>query len=238
MHALIDGDVLKYSCGFASDANARKEGLEHESLNFCLHLVNKKIKTILEACGADSHTIFLSNTGSYRTDAFPEYKANRDPTHRPHWYKELGEFLEIRHKAVYSAIGDEADDALGIAQMSGADTIICTVDKDLNMIPGWHYNWSPKNWDKGNYQVSDLEGNRFFYKQLLTGDSTDNIPGLFKYKGVKASAKLSGVIDELYTAEDMYKYVLDLYNGDAEHTNMIARLLWIKRTDAQWTPPN
>jgi len=242
--ALIDGDVLCYEGGFASDAGARAQGMPHEPLSFCLNGVKEKINSLRNIVEADDVLIFLSNPATgYRVEAFPEYKANRDPTHRPHWYKEIKEYLLDKHQAVLSEPGDEADDALGIAQTEmikeGAYMpVLCTKDKDLDMIPGWHYNWSKNRKDNGLYYVNELEANKIFYKQVLTGDSTDNIPGMFKILGKKATAKWRSPIDDMHTEKEMYEYVLGVYK-DSHIVQQIANLVWIKRgVGVGWSVPS
>lgn len=54
-------------------------------------------------------------------------------------------------------------------------TVICTKDKDLDMISGLHYNWTK---DKEPYEVSEQQALKAFYSQLLTGDRVDNIQGI------------------------------------------------------------
>lgn len=242
MIALIDGDVLKYQCGFASDAQAKKLGLPHEDLSFCLHGVSETIKSIVKVVGADDYVVFVSGPLSYRKDSFPDYKANRDPTHKPHWYKEIDEYLFKRHNAVYSEEGDEADDAMGIAQCipfsaKPDDTIICTIDKDLDCIPGWHYNFSKTRKENGVYFIEEEEANRFFYKQILTGDSTDNIPGMWKKLGKKATSKYTAPLDKMDDPADMFAHVVSCYDGDVEWVKWVGNLVWIKRTDdGLWLP--
>ena len=99
-------------------------------------------------------------------------------------------------------VGQEADDALSIAACTLGHGI-ATIDKDLDGCPGWHYNWAKEN----IYYVTEVEANRFFYTQMLTGDSTDNIPGLFKRTGKKAMAKVKAPLAELTDPADMYAYV-------------------------------
>jgi hypothetical protein len=68
--------------------------------------------------------------------------------------------------------GFEADDALALAQTE--DTIICSIDKDLLMVPGRHYNWRKEEFTDVTYE----SGVKWFCTQLLQGDwSTDSIIG-------------------------------------------------------------
>lgn len=254
MRALLDGDVLIYRAGFASDANAKREYIasngsvegydpkeHHEPLVNALQMAKQTINGILEAVNANDYTVVISHPVNYREGFFPEYKMNRDITHKPFWYKEIGNYLFDKHAAVYSEQGDEADDMLGILQMEALsndeDTIICSIDKDLNMIPGLHYNFSPKNIEKGVYEMQDPEALRLFYQQLVTGDSSDNIPGIFKHSGIKAAKKLLEPIEELTRGPEMYEYVLDLFKGDKAHVDLMGKLLWIKRDKNWWRAP-
>ena len=261
MQALIDGDVVIYAAGFASDAAAKRvvqqqigdskeaweeyvaiHGVPHEPLNYCLHSVNEKVASVMDAVDGTRRRIFLSHPVNFRESWFPDYKMNRDLTHKPFWYDEIKDYLIDKMGAEYSELGDEADDALGIAQMEalkrGRDTIICTNDKDLDMIPGLHYNWSKSRVENGVYEVDEVEAIRFFYTQLITGDSTDNIPGLFKHTGKKATAAIKAPIQTMYSEAEMYHYVVkEVYKGDRDFVCMIAPLLWIKRSNELWQPP-
>lgn len=237
MIALIDGDVLKYSCGFASDAQAKKLGEDYEELRFCLNGVNKTIDSILSTTGATEYVPFVSHPVNSRKALYPEYKANRDPLHKPYWFSQIHEFLFSRHGARLSEEGDEADDAMGITQcLNIEETIICTIDKDLDCVPGWHYNFSKNRKESGVYYVEEEQANRFFYKQILKGDSADNIPGLFRKMGQKATQKWLAPIDEMTSTTEMYEYVVECY-GDEDWVKWVGTLLWIKRTeDGLWLP--
>lgn len=239
MLALIDGDVLLYACGFASDAGAKANGQVHEDLAFCLHGVNETIKSILKNSGCETYQVFLSSPVNSRAEVYPEYKANRDELHKPHWYKEIRTHLLDRHYAVFSDEGDEADDALGIAQCSGiyGPTVICSIDKDLDMIPGLHYNFSKTKKALGVYDIDPVESLRIFYRQMLKGDSVDNIPGLFRHKGIKCTQKILAPLDAMTDERDMYQHVLEHYEGDEAHLALIGKLLWIKRDEQDWQAP-
>ena len=237
MIALIDGDILVYECGFSSDANAKKEYLEahlakhkeqlrpeeleeyldaREPVEYALKIVKNKLAELIEMVEADSFEIYITGDDNYRMEILPDYKANRDPTHKPHWYKEIKEYL-INFQGAIVVEGIEADDILGIRQCEETDdwTCICSKDKDLDCIPGWHYNWSPSKVELGVYWVEEVEALRFFYTQCLTGDTTDNIPGIFKLTGKKATKKLKEPLQRMYTELEMYNHVKEAY-GDVD----------------------
>ena len=197
MKALLDGDILVYRVGFG--ANDETEGIARSRMD-------ESIEKILEAVRADSYEVFLtsSDKSNYRHAIFPDYKANRKapkPTH----YDLLRDYLVSEHKAEM-VHGQEADDAMAIAQvLAGKDTIICTIDKDLDQIPGWHYNFV-----KGlKYKVTEFEGLLKLYTQLLMGDAVDNIKGIPGIGPKKAEKLLEGCISE----QDMYNAVEAAYKA-------------------------
>ena len=121
------------------------------------------------------------------------------------------------------------------------ETVICTRDKDLDMVPGHHYNWGAgKQREKDMWYQDVTSGLQCFYKQLLTGDTVDNIAGLF---GVgKSSTLLRRCADESCEL-DMYMLVLTEYRkrfGSYAEQFILenARLLWMrKEEDELWNPP-
>jgi hypothetical protein len=124
------------------------------------------------------------------------YKGNRDRTHRPTYEKELRDYI-IEHWDTTVAEGEEADDLLGIEQTRlGDNSIIVTLDKDLDQIPGMKHNFM---YDR-TYEVTPEQAATNFHIQLLMGDTTDNIPGLPGIgigKARKALHGLSGASEEL-----------------------------------------
>lgn len=250
MHALLDGDVLLYKSGFASDANAKREYIDrfgdaegydpkehHEPLANALQMTKQTLNGILDAVRAKEYTVVISHPVNYREGFFPDYKMNRDITHKPYWYKEIGEYLFQHHGAVYSEQGDEADDMLGILQMEALvndeQTVICSIDKDLQGVPGLHYNFSPKNIERGVFEVSPVEASRNFYRQILTGDTSDNIPGMYKKLGIKASKKYLSPLESMTRDPEMERYVRDIYKDD-RFVDVMGTLLYIKREPGRW----
>ncbi len=128
--------------------------------------------------------------------------------------------------------GQEADDAIGIRAYEMEDVedyIIMSIDKDLDMIRGWHYNFIKNT----KYLINDQEAIKHFYTQILTGDRVDNIVGL---KGV-GPKKAEKILQDCVTEADMYKAVLEAYDNDEERVLENGQLLWIRRKENQiWSP--
>jgi len=202
------------------------------------------IKRILLRTNADEYQLYLTGKGNFREDiaTIKVYKGNRDSSHKPHHYDALTRYLTENWGAI-TVEGIEADDAMSTEQWVSnirkyTNTCIATIDKDLNGTPGWHYNWN----QDVLYWVTEEDAYTWFYCQLITGDTTDNIqgvPGAGKAKAYK-------VLSSCETEEDMYWAVLDLYQAyygalgykpmDALIEN--ARLLYMLRDpDQMWNPP-
>ena len=106
-------------------------------------------------------------------------------------------------------------------------SIICSVDKDLHQIAGLHYNWVKEEYR----EVSEHEALKYFYTQLLTGDSADNIKGVWKCGPVKAAAILAGLEGN---ERAMFNAVREAYGQDDE-MKLNGRCLWIyKKPDDDW----
>ena len=105
------------------------------------------------------------------------------------------------------------------------------IDKDLNQLRGWHYNYRKKE----KYFVSEEEGLRAFYLQILVGDRVDNIIGL---KGI-GPVKAEKIIKDCKTEEELYSTVLKAYDGDTKRVLENGQLLWLQRTEGElWMPPS
>jgi len=226
--AFIDGDIIAYSVGFA----ANKDPVQN-----ALHSVKIMIRSMLEATGADSYRVYLTGDGNYREEiaTIQPYKGNRK-SDKPIHYEAIRDYLVNAYDAVIID-GKEADDAMGIAQTNALKnkehSVICTIDKDLNMIAGEHYNWRRADL----YNVNQSQADLFFMRQLLEGDRVDNIPGIPGYGPKKAQA----VIDSSENMSDLYWNILDIYSVhyDKPFEAMMenANLLWIQREeDKLWNP--
>jgi len=128
-------------------------------------------------------------------------------------------------------VGQEADDAIAIrATELGPDTIIASIDKDFLQVPCVHYNFMRDTFTRS----SEFYGLKRFYSQILTGDITDNIVGLYKV-GPKTAEKM---LKDCETEKDLWETCVKAYDGDTDRVVENARLLWLRRYEGQmWEPP-
>lgn len=208
MKALLDGDIFCYRTAAAS---------EDADENICILRLDRFIRSTLHSTQADEYEIYITGENNFRYKVFPEYKANRKDVVKPKWLKACQDFVKSEWNAV-AAHGCEADDHLGINQSE--NTIICSIDKDLKMIPGNHFNPVTEEL----IQVGQFEGLKNFYMQLLTGDRSDGIRGLDNVGPKKAAKYLEGC----ETEQDLFDVCRNLYNND-ELMLIYGKCLWIWR---------
>jgi len=141
--------------------------------------------------------------------------------------------LVTKYKATYMD-GREADDALGIRYTElveqGKKAVIVSIDKDLDCIPGHHYNTDKEK----RYETTGEEALFHFYHQCLTGDKTDSIlgcPGV----GQKGASSILEECDgsdlcyyEVVLSEWMFRHKLSEKDA-ASLLGVSARCLWIQR---------
>lgn len=231
MIALIDADQVAFACAAAAE--------KHPVEQAC-HNAEGMINNILQAVNATGHELWLSGGFNFRYSVYPEYKAGRKTAYRPKWEHETKQFL-VDYFGAQRTDGIEADDMLGIRQHElcfGEGTwinnsIICHMDKDLDQIEGEHYNWELRRLgevirEPRRYSVTSEEADRFFYYQLIVGDSVDNIKGAVG-SGKKAAKTL---LDNLPPSE-WYSAVRDLFSCEEElDLNAQCVYIWRKRGDS------
>lgn len=238
--ALIDGDIVVYRVCFA--AQAQKGGMQLATL-----ICDKFVNEILTKIGACDYELYLTATDKsnyrYQIAKRKEYKGSawRLKQEKPEYYNDIREHLQKVWKAEV-VTGIEADDMLGIRQCKLDDSCIVTMDKDLDMIPGHHYNPVSRR----HYLTTDEDklklikdnkkliggGHRWLYAQMLLGDMVDNIEGLKGYGCVKTYKALN----EPETEKDLIKATLGLYRDaygrkGKEYFLENLDLLWIQRNE-------
>lgn len=210
MTLLIDGDHLfVYRIGFAVEKDRNpSQAVKYNITSAFDRMINKTLDF--------DKIIFLTGKDNFRDNiaTILPYKGNRKLARKPKMYRYIRDYLVDKYNAVIID-GMEADDGMGIAQMQNyhsseheGDTGYCAstivaCDKDMDMIPGNHYN--PVK-DK-LYWIDEFTAYKNFYTQVLTGDSTDNIPGL------KGTGKIgaANILNPCKTIDEMRIAVCDAY---------------------------
>lgn len=157
----------------------------------------------------------VSLTSSFRNELYPAYKANREPAppelkRQFAWCRDLGKSLGI---PVYADERYEADDLIATLaacwRARGRQLGIISSDKDLAQLIGEQDTW----WDFARKRrLNGREVERHFGVRpeqipdylALTGDPTDNIPGMPGVGPKTAAALLGhfGDLDELFARAD------------------------------------
>lgn len=224
---IIDGDIIAYRAAFSTqdllpqDAEAKVD----ELMGYILG------ETLVFYTTSD-YEVYITGSGNFRYEiakSYP-YKGNRSGVDKPIHLSVTRDRLVNNWGAIVSE-GEEADDLIAIAVTNyGPNTVVASIDKDMLQLPCKHFNFTTgvRN------NVSEFEGIKFFYKQILTGDRADNIVGLFRVGPVKAERILAGCKDE----KSLWDAVLKAYDGDKERVVENARLLWLRRKEGElWEPP-
>lgn len=203
------------------------------------YTVGQIIKVLLNSIEipATKRTLFITDTdiqNNFRKLVDPEYKVNRKKMEKPLLYNEAREVL-LQKFSAQLVTGFEADDALGMAQRD--DTCIVSIDKDLRMIPGHHYNLDTKEHfiadDPGHLELREKKlwghGFKWFCAQMLMGDTADNVIGLDGYGPIKTFKVFSAVENEV---GPLWKEVKARYVEQNREQDLIknANLLWIWRS--------
>ena len=176
---LIDADSIYFRA-------AMKVGSKYD--------IRKAIKGTMDNIRRDTMCndplVAVKGKGNFRKDLYASYKANRKSLE-----DDVRERLAYGHNYMieeYGAIqadGMEADDLVSIwayeAMSEDEYHVIAGIDKDLLQIPGEHYNFV-----KGTTQHVDKDMAHYnLMLQCITGDNTDNIPGI-KGIGPKKAEKI------------------------------------------------
>lgn len=241
---LIDGDLLLYksACGVEKEVHWDEENhVLWSNVEDAWGCLQEHLERIFSEFAPDSpYVIALTGKTNFRKELYPEYKANRKGARKPLCYTSLVERLVTEYKTNLHE-GIEADDVLGILATKPSDSksIIVSEDKDMASVPATVY-------AKGEcitYSKEQADYNHLY--QTLTGDTSDNYPGVPGIGPVKAKK----LLDDSKPA-DWWKVVVSAYTSkglteeDALLQARLARILrwedWdeSKQEPILWTPTN
>jgi len=199
---------------------------------------------LLEDHAPDSAVVVFDAPGkTFRHEAYPAYKANRPPT-PPDLIEQFSttrEFVEACRLAMVEVPGYEADDAIGTlarqADEAGMRVLIVSIDRDcLQLVNENVHMLAPSRGAQDEVLYTPEEVQRAYgYRpdqvpdaKSLTGDPSDNIPGVPKI-GKKTAAKL---LSEHPSVESILEHLDDVrtktardYMADYPHAVLAAKQL-------------
>lgn len=228
--------------------------------------IKSRIKSIRDSLDAEEAILCISSDTNFRKDVYPEYKGNRlmfsssnpfKDKRKPLGLKDAKEWIQETYPC-FSLDTLEADDCLGLLGTTSKSLeiettlgpkeikgkrIIVSEDKDLEQIPG--YLWTPRHNSKEPKFTTLAEGNRKFFTQVITGDATDNYPGLPGAGEAKARKILEGL--DLEDELECWEAIVKAYESsgfteeDALIQARVARILragdYSKKTGVRlWNP--
>ena len=95
MKLLVDADLIAYEA--ASAADKVDEGFERRSLDWTFGKVDEVVEGIMDACGVDSCSLYLTGIGNFRFDiaTVKPYKGNRKQE-KPFYLPSVRKYLEVK----------------------------------------------------------------------------------------------------------------------------------------------
>ena len=198
-----------------------------EAAGLARYNLKSMIKRAITGTNATEYKIYLTGKDNFRLKIDPEYKAHRKDAERPVHYAILREYA-VENWGAKVIDGMEADDAVSIVHMrryskNPESSMICSNDKDLLGVPGYHYNYVSQE----TIFVSPLDSLRNYFAQVLAGDAADNvkgIPGIGPKKAAKALAPCHTGKDMLHIVKEAYKEA-----GMEAKLETNLKLLWMLR---------
>ena len=223
---LIDGDIVAYRAAFSSEKDFQDDAASKVD-----EIMGGILEKTCDFIHPTTYEVYLTGRGNFRHEIAKSapYKGNRKDRPKPIHLSFCRDYLVINYQATITE-GQEADDAIAIrATELGEDTIVASVDKDFLQLPCIHYNIVRQDFTK----IGEFEGLKKFYSQILTGDSSDNVYGIYKV-GPKTAEKM---LKECTTEEEMWGVCVEAYGGE-ERPLENAQLVWLRRQEGEiWQPP-
>ena len=192
-----------------------------------IDIFDNRIKKICNHLGIINFILVMQGSRNFRNSFDPDYKKHR-PVQKPKYYRELREHIKLNHHHII-ANNLETDDICSImatyCESISCPYVLIHIDKDLNQIPGLHYNYKKVDL----YTISNDEALYNLSYQIIKGDTTDSkITGLRGYGDKKTTTLLKDSDNYLVTAFNEY---INYYGLEGVHkfyiTYNIVKLLTV-----------
>ena len=241
---IVDGDDACYSCS----AGAAK-----------LSTAQKRFKTamyeIMFLTKAQFARVHLTPKGCYKNGRHlllgaKPYQGNRKGKPKPALLEPLRESAHTLFSGepeieVFPQMLLEADDACVIDAYSIPNAILWSKDKDLKLAPCTRYctetgreltivgrfGWIGSRFTESLKEKADGHGTKFFWLQMLMGDTADNVRGVISYEG-KLCGELTAlnILRNIEGEDEAANLVLDAYRAINQNPVPEAEALWLLRS--------
>ncbi|QGH45051.1 exonuclease [Bacteriophage Titan-X] len=239
--AHIDGDYMAYFA--AGSENCSAGDARRNVLSRCAQLKH--------VTGAGKIVMHLTHAASTKGDRFlaattQPYQGQRGHRRKPNNWAFLREWMETYEGDAFTPkiwMTREADDGIAYVNEGAALHhkilhVVHSADKDMRMFCGVHCDWDSYDITEVPYGTYDIVGenglqygHKWFWMQMLHGDTADNIPGLPKVGKVTAEQLLFGTKDNAEAVQLVSGKYSEVLGADWRKTFAEqAVLLWM-RTD-------
>ncbi len=238
---LVDGSSYLYRAFHALPNLTNSRG---EPTGALLGVANMLKRLLNEENPEYIAVVFDARGPTFRHELYPEYKANRPPM-PPELRQQVEQILEftgLLGLPLLQIDGVEADDVIGtlcrVAEAEGMNCMISTGDKDLAQLVSDRTTLVNTMTDTASDRAGVMERFGVTPEQIidflaLTGDKSDNIPGVEKC-GPKTAAKwlnTYGTLDEVMAHSDEIGGKVGEYLRAALKQLLLARELTTIRRD-------
>ncbi|HEX9971518.1 MAG TPA: 5'-3' exonuclease H3TH domain-containing protein, partial [bacterium] len=228
---LIDGSALAYRSYFAFQRNplinskGENTGAVFAFLNSLLKIIDEQQPDYLAA-------VFDTPEPTFRHKLYPEYKATRQkmPDEMREQLPRIKQVLDVLNVPVVEMPGLEADDVMGAlakqASSLGMETFLVTGDKDfMQLVSPTIKIYNPKRAGE-EIEILDREGvikkiglppEKVIDYMSLTGDSSDNVPGV---SGIGPKTALE-ILNQFENLDEIYQN-LDKVERDSTRNKLAA----------------
>jgi hypothetical protein len=242
---LLDGDA------FAYEASAGVAKLET-----AIRRYTTKVLEAMFLSKASVVRIHLTPSGCMKNNrhlllGVKPYQGNRSGKAKPQLLEPLRRSLKIalagqNDMEVFENYDIEADDGLMIdAYTLGKDAIMWSADKDLRIAPCPHYEFQTGlthhltdryGWlyssrtEAGQFKCLGY-GTKFFWAQMLMGDTADNVKGIIKYDGKLCGAAAAyNILKDVPTEDAAANLVIDGYRAINQNPLPEGAAMWLLRS--------
>lgn len=217
-HSMVDGIIFSVQ----EEMNTMGYGLESALLIFTPKRAYQK-----------EHNL----KGNFRYEIYPEYKSSRKGMVLPEGIDEMYDYA-LRLDNSIASDHCEADDVVAWIARTNDDIVVAALDKDiLSGVPGKHFNYNKNEW----IDIDEYDAELFVFRQCMTGDSSDSIPGIYRF-GPKAAEK---ALEDWYGEVLMWRDVLSTFVSkgyDRDYAILQMRLVNLHQLNDEgevelWVPP-